>query len=59
MLEKSTKITEIESEQSKYPCSMTIEEMRMLTLENDKKCGRNPLTLDEINQYISEVRKGK
>ena len=54
----SIKLVEIESEQRKYASTMTIEEMRRLTLQNDKECGRNPLTLDEINEYIREVRYG-
>lgn len=59
MLENLIKMAEIESEQSKYPCTMTFDEMREITLEDYKKKGRAPLSLDEINQYISEVRNGR
>lgn len=38
---------------------MSVEEMSRLTLEHYRKIGREPLTLDEINQYIKEVREGK
>lgn len=42
-----------------YNVAMTIEEMRNLQLEYYRKNGRKPLTLEQINQYIDEVRKQK
>lgn len=38
---------------------MSVEEMRRRMLEHYREIGCEPLTLDEINQYIKEVREGK
>lgn len=52
----SEKITEIKTEQSKYQCTMSFDEMRKKQMEYNEKMGYPTLTLDEINQCVSEVR---
>ncbi len=37
---------------------MTVKEMVKIVEENDKKIEMRPLSLEEINQYIQEVRDG-
>lgn len=54
---KEEKIKEIKIEQNKYKPVLTVNEIQNLVDEKDKKCNRGPLSLEEINQYISEVRK--
>lgn len=54
--EEDKKWEEICREREKYKCTMTIDEMRKITIQNDRANGREPLTLEQINQYISEVR---
>lgn len=53
------KLAEIEAERSQYEDTVTMAELRRMTIENNKKNGRKELTLEEINQYISEVRSGR
>lgn len=52
------KLNEIKEEQKNYQPTMTVEEMRKKIDENDEKIGMEILTLEKINQYISEVRNG-
>ena len=59
MFDDDIRYAQIRSEQNKYKPTLTMEEIREMTLENDRKCGRPVLTLEEINQYISEVRNGR
>ena len=46
-------------EGNKYEPEMSVKEMRRRTLEHYREIGREPLTLDEINQYIKEVRDAR
>lgn len=45
-------------EQNRYKMSMSFEEMVRKQNEYDEKMGNKPLSLDEINQCIKEVRNG-
>lgn len=51
-------INKIKKEQNNYQLTMSVEEMKQIVSDNDKKTGMKPLSLEEINQYISEVRDG-
>lgn len=52
------KLSGVKSDQSDYRCTMTFDEMQRKQSDYDKKTGKTPLTLDEINTYINEVRNG-
>ena len=54
----SLKMAEIKAEQEKYKCKMSIEEMIKMQQEYDRSRGEKPITLEQINQYIDEVRRG-
>ena len=51
------KIDEIKKEQNNYMPTMSYEEIMEKQAEYNRKLGRERLTLDEINQYIDEVRR--
>ena len=53
------KLAEVDAERSQYEDTVTMAELRRMTVENNRKNGRNEFTLEEINQYINEVRSGR
>lgn len=55
---KEAILNNIKEEQDKYQPTMTVEEMAKIVEENDEKIGMKPLSLEETNQYIQEVRNG-
>ena len=55
---KEAVLNNIKEEQDKYQPTMTVEEMVKTVEENDKKIEMRSLSLEEINQYIQEVRDG-
>lgn len=57
MFDNDTKIAELKSEQSKYPMTMTYDEMCERQQKYYEENNITPPTLDEINQYIKEVRE--
>ena len=55
---KEEVLNNLKEEQDKYQPTMTVEEMVKTVEENDKKIEMRSLSLEEINQYIQEVRDG-
>ena len=51
------KNAEIKAEQNKYKCTMSFDEMIERQAEYERVNNFPPLSLEEINQYIDEVRK--
>ena len=54
----SFKIAEIKAEQANYKCNMSFDAMVKMQQEYDRSRGEKPITLEQINQYIDEVRRG-
>mgnify|MGYP000039997959 CR=1 FL=1 len=51
-------IASIKAEQSKYEPGISVDEAYEMQMAHYKAIGFEPLTIDQVNLYINEVRNG-